>query len=286
MLSWPATKTKNNRAPSRSSTIFWGAGVCVLLLAPVSPLAGRDAGTALNGQVDWYGQVVRAIGSGPPDFRAVTAPEARRAAEKAAQADAFRNLLAQVEAIRISGDRSVANGMVDPATRDAIEKLLRAPRVTAKRYYSNGGIEIDVEVPLAAIAEAVAAAIPGRPNSPPPLAAKAETGLVIDGTGLAIQPALSPRLLDQAGEVIEVVTSLRTDAPSLGVAAYVRSLADAKKTRWVGSAPLVLRAIKASGSDLVLGKEAARALRDRGLGHLARGAVAIVAPALGPGPNR
>ena len=286
MLSWPATKTKNNRSPSRSSTIFWGAGVCVLLLAPVSPLGAGDAGVALNGQVDWYGQVVRAIGSGPPDFRAVTAPEARRAAERAAQADAFRNLLAQVEAIRISGDRSVANGMVAPATREAVEKILRAPRITAKRYYSNGGMEIDVEVSLAAIAEAVTGAIPAKPNSPTPSTAKAETGLVIDGTGLAIQPALSPRLLDPTGEVIDVVTSLRPDAPSLGAAAYVRSVADAKRTQRVGSAPLVLRAIKTSGSDLVLGKEEARALRDRGLGHLARGAVAIVAPALGAAPNR
>ena len=238
-------------------------GVGVLLWAPVSPLAGSDAGTALDGRVDWYGQRVQAVGSGPPDFRAVAAPEARRAAERAAQADAFRNLLAQVEAIRISGDRSVANGMAFPATRDAIEKILRTPRITAKRYYSNGGMEIEAEVSLAAIAEAVAATAPTLPNPPAPSTARAETGLVIDCTGLAIQPALSPRLLDQTGEVIGAVASLRPDSPSLGVAAYVRSLADAKKTQQVGSAPWVLRAIKTSGSDLVLGKEDARALRAR-----------------------
>lgn len=284
MLSWPATRTKNNRSPSRRSTFFWGVAVCVLLRA--SALAGGDAGAALSGQVDWYGQVVKAVGSGPPDFRAITDAEARRAAERAAQADAFRNLLAQVEAIRIFGDRLVASGIAAPATRDALEKVLRAPRITAKRYYSNGGMEIDAEVSLAAIAGALAAAIPARPNSPIPSTPKAETGLIIDGTGLPIQPALSPRLLDPSGEVIDVVSSLRPDAPSLGVAAYARSLADAKKTQRVGSAPLVLRASKTSGSDLVFGKEEARVLRDRGLGHLARGAVAIVAPALGAAPNR
>lgn len=284
MLSWPATRTKNSRLPSCRSSFLWGAAVCALLRA--SALAGGDGGAALSGQVDWYGQVVKAVGSGPPDFRAVTDAEARRAAERAAQADAFRNLLAQVEAIRIFGDRSVASEMAAPATREALEKVLRAPRITAKRYYSNGGMEIEAEVSLAAIAGAVADAIPARPNSSIPSTPRAETGLVIDGTGLLIQPALSPRLLDPSGEVIDVVTSLRPDTPTLGVAAYARSLADAKKIQRVGSAPLVLRAIKTSGADLVLGKEEARALRARGLGHLARGAVAIVAPALSAAPNR
>ena len=47
-----------------------------------------------EGAVDWQGEVIKATGSGAPDMRSLSPAQARLGAEKAAQLDAFRNLIA------------------------------------------------------------------------------------------------------------------------------------------------------------------------------------------------
>ena len=56
----------------------------------------------------------------------------------------------------------------------------------------------------------------------------------------------------------------------------MQSLDDAKKTTKVGDKPMVVKAMKADGSDLVLAAEDTRKLKEINAGFLAEGRVVIV----------
>ena len=126
----------------------WLAAVPSLALAQTSGMAVKAAPG-----VDWHNQLVRATGSGAPDVNAATPSQARTAADKAARADALRNLLIQLKGIQITAGKTIGAAMADEEVRARVETLARGYRISAKRYYSDMGMEIDVELPLAALAD-------------------------------------------------------------------------------------------------------------------------------------
>jgi hypothetical protein len=75
------------------------------------------------------------------------------------------------------------------------------------------------------------------------------TGIIIDGTGLGLRPAMSPRILNQGGSVVYGPGQYSRDyAAANGVAGYAKSLDQAKSDTRVQGNPLVIRAASASGS--------------------------------------
>ncbi|MGQ0508392.1 MAG: LPP20 family lipoprotein [Myxococcaceae bacterium] len=227
--------------------------------------------------VNWQGQVVKATGSGAPDMKASNPAQARLGAEQAAKMDAFRNLLAQVKGIQISAGKTVGEAIEKDEIRGKVEGVLRGFKVTAKRYFSDSGVEIDVEVPLAALADVI------TEPSDTKLIVKTDgdrknTGLVVDARGLKVTPALAPRLLDEAGKPVYAAQALTDDArKNSGVAGYAKSLDEAKKNmQRVGDKPLVLKAAKAQGSDLVLSADEIKKLAEANNSYLAEGRVVIV----------
>ena len=101
--------------------------------------------------------------------------------------------------------------------------------------------------------------------------------MVIDARGLGLQPALAPRLLDESGKVLYSADSLsdatrKESAP----ARYFKTLELATKATPMGTSPLLIKASKAKGSDLVLGAADARQLADLPPAVLAEGRVGIV----------
>jgi hypothetical protein len=108
---------------------------------------------------------------------------------------------------------------------------------------------------------------PGTSPEAPTVAFKGgtATGLVIDGRGLGLRPALLPRIVDAQGQEIyvgQVVT--RTNAVEQGVAGYARDVNAAANNFRVTDNPAVLKGLRASGStktDIVLGQADAQALR-------------------------
>jgi hypothetical protein len=92
------------------------------------------------------------------------------------------------------------------------------------------------------------------------------TGIVIDGRGLGLRPALLPRIIDQQGQEIyvgQVVT--RTNAVEQGVAGYAKDVAAAANNFRVTDNPAVIRGLRASGAtktDIVLSGTDAQTLRD------------------------
>lgn len=112
---------------------------------------------------------------------------------------------------------------------------------------------------------------PGKPSPLPqsgPIAAfkgGTATGVVIDGRGLGLRPALLPRIVDEQGREIyvgQVVT--RTNAVEQGVAGYARDVNAAANNFRVTDNPAVikgLRAVGASKTDIVLAQADAETLR-------------------------
>ena len=165
-----------------------------------------------EGAVDWEGQVIKATGSGAPDMRSLSPAQARLGAEKAAQLDAFRNLIAQAKGIRISSDKTVGEVMAKDEVKGRVEGVVKGFKVVKKRYYSDQGVEMDVEVPLSGIAQAVLE--PARGAGRGAAAAKTTdgryTGLLVDARGLGVQPVLAPRLLDASGKVLYAAEMMGT----------------------------------------------------------------------------
>jgi len=246
--------------------------------APEKPKAGAQAPAA---SVNWEGQTIKATGSGAPDMKAANAAQARLGAEKAAKMDAFRNLLEQVRGIHVSSGKTVGDVMGQKEElRGRVEGLIRGYKITAKRYFSDSGVELDVEVPLAGISAAVnapAAEGGGGSASLNTSGEAANTGLVIDARGLKVTPALSPRVLSEDGKAVYSAECLSEAArKTQGVASYFQSLDDARKSALVGEKPLVVKASSANGSDLVLGSEDLKKLVAANNAYLAEGRVAIV----------
>ncbi|MBU8897110.1 hypothetical protein DRW03_22200 [Corallococcus sp. H22C18031201] len=263
---------------------LWGLLLAVPLTAlgqgkdvkPATPAATEAVRSATRG-VNWEGQVLRATGSGAPDLKAANPAQARLGAERAAKLDAFRNLIEQARGIQVSATRTVGDEMGRDEVRGRVEGAIKGYKVVAKRYFSDSGVELDVEVPLAAITSALTA-----PASEPAIVLNADgarryTGLVVDARGLNAKPVLAPRLVDAAGKALYGPAALSQEVRSTtAVASWMDSLDAAKKAALVGDKPLVVKAQQLQGSDLVLAAEGARTLSEVNTRFLAEGRVVIV----------
>jgi hypothetical protein len=231
-------------------------GRCALLCAIAgafsSAAARTDGGYGGDASgIDWEAMVLKATGMGAPDVNALTPAQARFGAEKAARTDAMRELLEQVRRVQITAATSVGDAMRSDDVRVKVEGILRGYKVTAKRYYSDMGIEIDVEVPLPPLLDIFAPLAAGLDAGKPGVSRKF-TGLVVDARKLKVVPALQPRLVDDSGQVIYAVERLSAEARKAGVASYRRTLNEALKDPRVADKPLLVRAAKGEGSDIVL----------------------------------
>jgi hypothetical protein len=254
----------------------------LVLAAPLSALAQGNG-------VDWQRQVLRVTGDGPPDVKAANPSHARLGAERSAKEDAFADLLAQAKGIHVREDRTVGDEMAREETRRQVEDVLRGYKVVHKRYYSDSGVQLEVEVPLGALtavlvppAAAGTAAETKPAEAEKPAGTKKDTkakhtGLVVDARKLGMTPVLAPRLLDASGQPLYGVESLSAEArKTTGVAGFFKSVEEARKSALVGAKPLVLEAAKREGSDLQLGPDAAKALAGLDPSLLAEGRVGIL----------
>ena len=94
------------------------------------------------------------------------------------------------------------------------------------------------------------------------------TGIVIDGRGLGLRPALLPKIVDPQGQEIYVGQVVpRTNAVEQGVAGYAKDVNAAANNFRVTDNPAVIRGVRASGAartDIVLSQTDSQVLRDLG----------------------
>jgi len=94
------------------------------------------------------------------------------------------------------------------------------------------------------------------------------TGVVIDGRGLGLKPALLPKIVDPQGQEIYVGQVVpRTNAVEQGVAGYAKDVNAAANNFRVTDNPAVIKGVRATGAartDIMLSQTDAQALRDLG----------------------
>jgi hypothetical protein len=246
----------------------------VVALAALPLLATAEGGQPGHGDVDWSRRVVRCTGSAAANLATATgvAAKARLDAERAARTIAVRNCLEVMKGVTVTSGQTVGAAMGDPGIRTSVEGVVRGFRQVDRRYYEDGGVDIDIEVPLDAVSDAVLPKAAAAPATGGP------TSLVVDAAGLKVAPALSPRLLDEAGKEVYGAGSLgETARRAGGVAAYARGLEAARRdlAARLGDRPLIVKALRAQGADLVVSASDAATLAARPA-FLAEGRVVIL----------
>ncbi|MBU1206478.1 MAG: LPP20 family lipoprotein [Proteobacteria bacterium] len=221
-----------------------------------------------NGEVNWAEQVVRATGSGAPNPDAPNIAAARLGAERAAKADAMRNILETVQGVRIDSQTLVVNAMTQSDTiQTQVQGIVRGARVVKTRYLSDGAVEVAIEIPMTGpLTQAVLPPTSFGTQSVPKEGNAVYTGVVFDSQGLSVRPAMAPKVLDEDGrEVYGSAFVSQEWAAKYGIVGYVKDLDAAKKNDRVAANPLVVKAVKISGSggsDLVISNADAQGLKD------------------------
>ncbi|HET6436656.1 MAG TPA: hypothetical protein VFG59_01245 [Anaeromyxobacter sp.] len=250
-------------------------------------LALAPAARAEEGKVDWEHKMVKCTGSGAANLKDADGNPAvaRIGAEKAARLDALRNCLSTLRGVQIDAGHTVGRALdSDAALSGRVQGLVRGFRVAGKpRYFSDGGVEIDVEVPLEG---ALSDALLPRPEGVAPAAVEpapalgGPTSLVVDARGQKVVPALAPKVRDETGqEVYGPGTLDEAGRRSGGGAAYAPDLDSARKElrERLGERPLVVQAVRVEGSDLVISKADAARIGGLTPSFLAQGKVVILA---------
>ncbi len=221
-----------------------------------------------NGEINWGEQVIRASGSGAPNPDAPNVAAARLGAERAAKADALRNILETVKGVRIDSQTLVVNAMTQSdVIRTQVQGIVRGARVVNTRYLSDGAVEVTVEIPLAGpLTQTVIPPTSFGTQTVPKAGDPVYTGVVFDARGLSLRPAMSPKVLDEEGrEVYGSAFVSQEWATKYGIVGYVKDLDAAKKNDRVAANPILLKATKTSGTggcDIVISNADAQGMRD------------------------
>lgn len=257
-----------------------------LTLAPLSAIAEEPAKDAVaqsvaHGQVDWTAKTITATGSGAPDLKAANVAVARLGAERAAKADALRNILEAVKGVRINGSQTAGAAMDgSPEVKAKVEGVVRNFKVVDTKYYSDGGVDVIVQVPMdGVLAEALLPTAPAATAATPTESAAGPSGVIVNAKGLKVAPALAPRLMDESGKEIYGPTMVGHDAlVQRGVASYTKSLEQATRDTRVSGKPLVVKGVRlsqAGSADVIVSADDALKLASA-KGVLGLGKVIIV----------
>jgi hypothetical protein len=182
----------------------------------------------------------------------------------------MRNILETLKGVQISGGKTAADAMQDSGVESKVKGIIKGFKVTDTRYFSDGGVEVDVEMPLDGLVAALV------PEGGQPATAGTSTGVVVDAHQLAVKPALAPRIVDEAGNEVYGPAKADPDKAKSGLAAYSKDVASAQKDPRVGAQPAVVKAIglaNGSTSDVVISNDDAKKARDA---KLAEGNVVFV----------
>jgi hypothetical protein len=225
-----------------------------------------------NGSVNYGDRTIQAVGIGFIPENVINAGQARRSAMRIAKQDALRQLIEIVNGVNVTSETTVSGSMFDDVIKTQVQGAIRgARRIGEPKYLSDTSVEITFEVKMADISRvllpmadkaptlkfedvtvgrSVSEASPVAESSvKPSKKSGGVTGIIIDGTGLGLRPAMAPRILNQSGGVVYGPGQYSRDyAASNGVVGYSKSLEKAKEDPRVQGNPLVIRANSTSGT--------------------------------------
>lgn len=240
----------------------------------------------LKGEIDWERGLIRASGTSAAtpsaDDLSGNVAVKRLAIMRSAKIDAMRNILDVIKTIRVDSDTNVEMYMISSDfIRNKLHETIRKAQVIDKKYISNDGLELTIELPM--LGSFIETMIPDTGGlTVDVLGTEQESGIIIDASGLGAKPALSPRVLDDRGRELYGASYIKRDHfLSKGLVAYRSKLDDAINSARVGSNPIIINAIRSTGpgrSDLLISKADAKKLKSSSsnLSCLEKGNVIIV----------
>jgi len=232
-----------------------------------------------KGLINYQDGYIEAVGIGAPPEQSYGKPNARPMALRAAQVDAYRNLLETVQGVQIDSKTTVKDFVVESdVINTAISGMVKGAQVVKKEYLSDGTVEVTVRMPLSGVAKAI---IPQaiaddkkedmKDHKPAPFSKKPApkdevyTGLVVDGRGLSGRPAMSPKIFDENGAEVYGTLIVKKDfAVQQGICGYARDLDAAQANARVTANPLIVKAIRAQGAgmtEFIVSNDDARKIR-------------------------
>jgi hypothetical protein len=213
----------------------------------------------------------------------------RYAAIRAATVVAQRNLMEAIKGIRVEGETTVADGMLQNDTvRSRVSGFLRGARVCGRKYNSqeryaevclrinlkgNGGVYDSLYSTLEQ--EKIVTTSGDAPLSPQPamtpdaIAVDSSVndsydGVIIELAGHSFKPAIVNRILNQKGDILfdpsKVINSILIDR---GTGGFTNKLGKAKGllASWNGLKPLMINAVDTKqGTDAVISDQDAKTL--------------------------
>ena len=238
-----------------------------------------------KGSVNWTDGYIEAVGIGAPPQRNIGMPQARPMALRAAQVDAYRNLLEVVNGVRVDSTTTIRDFTVESdIINTQVQGMVKGARTMKQEYLSDGTVEVTVRMPLSgnfasvivprimerrqAAPQAPAPAAPQAPAASPASGGEVFTGLVVDARGIQARPAMSPRIIDEKGQ--EVYGSMNVEreyAVQQGMSGYARDLTAAQSNARVTNSPISVKGLKTEGagrSDIVIANADAEKIRASG----------------------
>ena len=227
-----------------------------------------------KGMVNWTEGTMEAIGIGAPPERYIGKPQARPNALRAAQVDAYRNLLEVINGVRVDSTTVIRDFTTESdVINTQVQGMVKGAKVIKQEYMSDGTVEVTVRMPIAGNFAAViiprimekkqVQPPPAGPAAPAPATAPTPggevfTGLVVDARGIQARPAMSPRIIDENGrEIYGSMNVEREYAVQQGMSGYARDLTAAQSNTRVTNNPLSVKGLKTEGagrSDIVIAK--------------------------------
>jgi len=254
-------------------------GGCALAWSLMPASAQDFIEQSANGSINWTKGEVRATGIGVPPERYKKYPaRARAMAIRAAKVDALRNLMEQMQGVRVESQTLMKDAAIDSdLVRTTMSGTVRNASMVGKPHYMEDlSVEIEMAVnyrqsvaaPVAKIVtqklQQEAAAAP-QSQATPPAPSATITSLIIDARGLGLRPAIAPKIIAANGKVI--YSALIADPSHASeLAAYDRSLESAKALAKAGANPMVIKGASVKDiSDIVISDQDAATL-DRAAG--------------------
>ena len=208
----------------------------------------------------------------------------RYAAIRAATVVAQRNLLEELKGVRVQGETTIADGMLqNDVVRSQVKGFLRGARLCGRTYHAQeryaevclrlylrgqGGVYDSLYKTLQD--EKIVGAMEEVPSSPQPstppssintvVTEKADfDGVIIEMAGLPFKPAIVNRILNRKGDILfdpsKVVNSILIER---GTGGFTNQLGKAKGllASWDGMKPLLIQAVETKqGTDAIIGDD-------------------------------
>ncbi len=254
-------------------------GICMF----AGPAAGQEwtdvvQQMGMKGKVDWSRGTIEAVGIGAPPERYYGKPQARPMALRAAQLDAYRNLLEVTEGVQIDSRTMVKDYVTESdEIRAQISGMVKGAQIAKREYLSDGTVEVTLRMNLhggfsqtvlpreirtvqtiatdhSPIPDSVRITRPTTtgqdrpPVTPVQSMGEVYTGLVIDARGITARPAMAPKIIDEDGrEVYGSAFVSREYAVSQGMSGYSKDLTAAQSNQRVTDNPLTVKGLKTEG---------------------------------------